>query len=298
MQQTFAEAAILTGHEAPVKLVTMSPDGRLLATADVDRQLKVWQDGKVVLDKSLRTWNDRFLALDRIRSMQFWLDSQRLYVASGETVKAYRVPDEEPIWEHGRLPTWAFLITCPQCIAISSKGEMAAVYDDGALEIHRGNHRVVWTDNDVPKTFSYLRDGTRIAGTDGISICIWDAGTGAKLAKRKPRRKIFGLATSPVKDVIATRSLHELELWDSETGERQASIATSPGLPILAFHPNREMLVAGDARGFFYAGYDGTIYKRIDTQGFSPLSFAFSPTGDRLYVGCSDCAIRIWEVDL
>src|SRR5687767_823542 len=89
MQQTLAEATVLTGHEAPVKLVAMSPDGRFLASADVDRQLKVWQDGKVVLDKSLRTWHDRFLALDRVRSMQFWLDSERLYVASGETVKAF-----------------------------------------------------------------------------------------------------------------------------------------------------------------------------------------------------------------
>lgn len=295
MVQTLAESTLLSGHQAPVKLLSISPGGRYIASADTERQLKVWQDGQIVMEKNLRTWHDRFLALDRIRALTFGAEPNRLYVASGESVKGYDVPNSEEVWEHGRPPTWAFLITCPQSISVNSEGLLAAAYDDGHVETY-GPTKTDWKDNDAPKSMAFLRDGTRIAGTDFVSVCIWNSFTGAKLAKYRPaHRKVYALAASRVADVIAVRSLYDVELWNTESGERVATTPSRPGLPILAFHPTREMLAIGDARGYSVVNFQGAEQVRVDCQGYSPLILTYAPDGS-LLVGCSDSQIRIWKL--
>src|SRR5687768_9359237 len=103
MRPLIAESpvAMLNGHQAPVRLVAYSSDGRLLASADTDRQLKVWEQGRLVFQRNLRSWHNRYRSLDWIRSLAFSADSSCLYAASGDTVKAYDVRSDRPLWEHG-----------------------------------------------------------------------------------------------------------------------------------------------------------------------------------------------------
>lgn len=274
-------------HDAPVKIVESSRDGALVASADTDRRLKVWRGSQELYSLNLRAWHERFRALDRIRALKLSDNSQTIYVASGETVKAIQTGTGEIIWEHGRLPTWAFLITCPQTLAIGAD-RIAVGYDDGAIEVVKNGSWHTWHDNDAPKAAAFLPGDRLLAGTDLVSVCIWDTDAQTKVAKFRPKHKVHALAASPVADVVATRSLREVEIWDAGSCRLLGKADAPPGLPYLAFHPEHEWLASTDAKGVSVFDFSGELVRRLDT-GCPPKSLAW--TRDGLLIGRLDGVI-------
>lgn len=279
----------------PIKLVAFSPDGSLVATATTDRRLEVSRGAERLYSLDLHSWHDRFRALDRIRAIAFSPDSRTLHVASGETLFAFDARTRTALGQTGRLPTFAFLITCPQSIACSPLGT-AVAYDDGWTEIYAQESIKKWFDNDGPRLIAFLQDGRRLAGTDFVSTCIWDAETGEKLYKYLPDDKVFAIATSPTDDLIAIRTLHELEILRAGEHQPLARVAVPAGLPTLAFHPQKPLVACGSARRIDLHSLDGVIVESIACDGFAPLSLAFSPDGSVLAVGCSDGELRVQPI--
>lgn len=293
------ELPVLSRHGSPVKALAFSPDGSLVATADVDRNLKMSRvsssEEAPLWQRHFRFWFDRFLPHMYIRAVAFSPDGRTLYLAIGDNLRALDAQTGEEIWRHRAGPTFGFLRTRPLSLAVSASGSVAAAYDDTTVEVRlpdppRLRRTSAWKDNDAPNMIAFL-DDDRIVGSDHVSLCIWDADLGTKLAKHQPGIRIHGLAAG--RATIAARSLYDVTLW-SESGEKLGMAALPPGLPTLAFSPMSDILAAGDAQGATLFDLRGAEIARLETAA-ATLALAFIPGTDDLAIAGSDGTVRRWS---
>jgi WD40 repeat protein len=295
---TLYDAPIVAHQSAPIRQIAFSGDGSLMATADTDRWLKIYHEGRLVMEKWLKHPNDRLRSLDRIRSMAFDRHGRTIYVASGESVRGLDLLHGETVWETVAGPTFGFLITTPLSLDVGSNNQVAVAYADGHIEIADpawGLHSRRWHDNDGPQHVRFMNDGHRIIGCDYFALCIWDTTTGTKVARYVPDERLYAMEASPIHPVVATRSRGHVLLWHAETGASLARIPVGPGLPSMAFSNQRRWVAAGDADGTSVFDFEGNLVARLESPRVVPLSLAFSPRGS-LYIGSSDGIVREWEV--
>src|SRR5688572_19194891 len=271
---------LVADYAAPIKALAFSPDGSLLVTADVDKNLKMLRNGAPLWEKRFRFWYDTFRANMYIRAVAFSLDGKVLYLAIGDNLRALDAETGAEMWRYRAGPTFAFLRTSPLSMSLSSDGALAVAYDDARVEVWRPHSARLrpssaWKDNDAPNILAYL-DSNRIVGSDHISICVWDAEMGTKLAKHVPGVRIHGLAAAG--SVIATRSLYDVTIWSDE-GEKLGTAEIRPGLPTIVFSPGGDRLAAGDAHGVSIFDLTGAQVARLDTEA-ATIAMAFVPGSD------------------
>ena len=300
MNWTYELADLFPENAAPIKLLKYSADGRKIATADVRRVVRLFEEGKLVYEHRFRSIWDRLRALDHVRAIAFDSKGETLLVAAGNRVSAVKLQRGQEYSLSTRKPHLAFMITCPQALAISKDDEIAIAHDDSAIEIvqlngPRPRPKSTWKDNDCPAFLGYLSDGHRIVGTDRYSACVWDPALGTKLAKMQVDHS-YALAVSPVDSVIALRHLRSVALWNIDTGSRLLEVAVRPGLPSIVFSRDGELFAVGDALGVSVFDRAGAERMRHEIGGRRVLALAFSPVADLLAVGASDGSVKFLEV--
>lgn len=292
------EPPIVAKHDAPVKALALSPDGQTLATADVERNLKVWRGGEGAWQTHFRFWYDRFVAHMHISALAFSPGGEYLYVAVGDTLRSYEPNTGRELWRFRSRPTFGFLRTRPISMSIGLDGTMAIAYDDATVELRDAKgwplrQISAGKENDSPNLLVFLADG-RIAGTDHVSLCIWDVMLGAKLAKHVPGERIHAIAASPDGKTLAIRTLRHVHLWSVE-GEPIAAADIDPGLPTLAFSQTGGMLACGHAKGVALFDLAGNDIGKVDTGDSVTLALAFQSDGS-LAVAGSDGKVRLWSL--
>jgi len=295
MCSNFELADLFPENAAPVKLLKFSPSGGRVATADVRRVVRVFEDGNEIFARRFRSIWDRLRALDHIRAIAFNSTGETLLVASGNHVTAVKLATGDQYTLSARKPHLAFMITCPQAITVSKQDEVAVAHDDGVIDIvqlngPRPKPKSSWKDNDCPSFIGYLPDGERIVGTDRYSACVWDSALGTKLAKMSIDH-VYAMAASPVDPVIALRHLRSVALWNIDTGEKLIEVAVRPGLPSIAFSRDGELFAIGDALGVSVFDRKGVERVRQVCGDKRVLALDFSPIDDTLAVGASDGSV-------
>jgi WD40 repeat protein len=286
-------------HDAPVKALKVSPSGRLLATGDTNIQIRIWQDGGMILHIDPRSSEAKVRTTERIRGIEFSNDEKQLYVSASDTLQCYSLDNGELLWEFRPPRFLGFLIVSPQSIAVATTGLIAASFDYGTIStfsstgerlMHRG-------DNYAPRIMGFSPHGRAIVGADGFNLCVWDSSTGDRVHRWRLENRVFAMAVSPSEALVATRELHTLSLWDIDRFEKVCELPSGRGLPLIAFSPTERVIASGERTRIRLVNLECRGVRDFDAEDATILSVAFSADGKKVLAGCSDHRVRIWDRD-
>lgn len=287
---------VLPAHDAPIQSLAFGPAGRM-ATGDVNRTVRLWRGEIPFATLDLRTRQEKIRPTERIRGLSFSPDGKAIFAACGDLMRAFDSDSGAELWAYRPPRSWGFLIVSPISITVSAEGDVAMATDAGRLSVWTANGAMKshWSDNDSPRVVAFA-DNDRLVGTDSFSLCVWRASTGRKIAKRKLDERVYGMAVSPDGRHAVVRTIHGVEAIDTETLETVDRYPTGLGLPLLAFSPDgKRLAICDNVRIGLYEVGDGPI-ATLEATECRLRSMRFTPDGHSVVAGCSDGALRTWDL--
>ena len=214
----------IRGHRAKIHGIAYSPDGKLFATASLDRDIKLWDASTNKELKTLIGHNDY------VYSIAFSPDGKRLL--SGSSDRTARLWDVESAKELFQLKGHQGAI---QQAVFSKDGQLIACASaDGTARIYRGTtgdflltlrgHR-----NRV-ETVGFSPNGKLIAtGSADKSIRLWDPASGAELLKLSQDGIVRVVLFSPDGKHLASGCDDKtVKVWDVSAFEKHEPVAQTP----------------------------------------------------------------------
>jgi len=107
------------------------------------------------------------------------------------------------------------------------------------------------------------------------------------------------VAFSPDGQLALIRGDKKTVLWDLRTNSRRASLEF-PGIrsnPAVFFPDGRRAMVAGHGEVKIWDSETGKVLKTL-RPGSNVFAIALSPDGRRVFLGCLDRTIRVWDLDV
>ncbi|KAJ6542377.1 WD40 repeat-like protein [Mycena vulgaris] len=295
-----SETLVLQGR-AMAWSVVFSPDGTHIASASVDKTIRVWDAatgqpvGEPLVGHS-----------DSVLSVVFSPDGT--HIASGsddETIRVWDAVTGQPVGEplaghNGSVWSVAFSPDGTH-IASGSADKMIRVWEAATGQLV-GEPLAGHSHSVLSVVFS--PDGTWIAsGSADKTIRVWDAATGQLTAEPLAghSRSVWSVAFSPDGAHIASGSADQtIRVWDTVTGQPVGepladhsgsvwSVVFSPDGTCIASGSDDETIRVWDAAtrqpvGEPLAGHSSSVW-----------SVAFSPDGMHIASGSADKTIRVWD---
>jgi len=299
----------LKSHSSMVHAVTISPDGKLLASGSNDNTIKLWQleTGKLV--RTLGSWFSGHSSM--VHTVAFSPDGQLL--ASGswdDTIKLWQVSKGRQIRTLIADSDWV------NSVAFNPNGQLLAsgganstiklwqVSTGKEIRTFTGHSDSVWS-------VAFSSDGEILAsGSADYTIKLWQVSTGEEIRTFTGHSFFVNSITLSLdgKILASGSSDKKIKLWQVSTGrEIRTFTGHSDSVWSVAFSPIPPIcLEPGGLRGILASGcWDKTIKiweintgREICTlSGHSNYvrSVAFSPDGQTLVSGSDDDTIKIWR---
>jgi WD40 repeat protein/uncharacterized caspase-like protein len=260
------------GHQAVIRGITFTPDGKYLVSAGDDKVIRVW-DWRA--GKTVRT----------IRGQ----------VGPGPEGKIYAMalsPDDRWLAVGGWLS------------GTREESDAIGLYDfaSGELKALLNGH------TDVINSLAFSPDGKHlISGSADATAILWDVESRAVLHRLEGHRaQIYGVGFTPDGERVVTGSFdHTLRLWRVNDGSLIMEMQGHQNrVRSLAVSPKDGRIASGDKSGEIrlWDGRTGEFVKTLAQQRAEVGSLAFSPDGSLLlstYGYCFNCSYiqHVWNIE-
>ncbi len=288
---SFQEREKLLGYTSKVTFVNFSPDSQIIATANTDKTIKLWQkNGKFL---SVLAGHDA-----TIYSLSFSPNGQMIASASADkTVKLWQ--------QSGKLITTLKGHTAAiYSVIFSPNGKLiASASGDGTVKIWQLNGKLVTTlkDNDAPiYSISFSPDGQKIASASGDgTVKIWQSDGKFLQILNEHNAAVLSVSYSPDGTMLASASADgTVRLWESN-GKRLSIFRHKSRVNSISFSSDNQIIASASADKMVRLWHrDGTLIKTLKVHQDQVLSVNFSLDGMMLGSVSSDGNVILWNLQL
>jgi WD40 repeat protein/serine/threonine protein kinase len=281
-------------HARSVTGVAFSPDGKTLATANMDRIVKLWD---ISTGRELASFTGH---TNGVRCVAFSPDGATLATSSDDgTVRIWDRATGKP---RARLDGHKARIRCvvfsPDGKMLASGGETIKLWD-----LSTGHERATFTGHtDEIEQVSFSRDGKLLASCSlDSTVRLWDLATGQeRVVLRGHADQVYGVAFAPKGGVLASAGVDRtVRFWDIASGQEQEILRGHTALVrSVAFSPDGASLVSTGGDMTVKVWDVATRQSRCTLVGHTDqvLSMALSPDGTLLATGSQDTTVKLWSL--
>jgi WD40 repeat protein len=308
-------------HGGTIVVLSLSADGKLLATGADDNVIRLWD---VASGKLLRRF-EKLSAAGAAYSLALAPDGKSL-AAPARTGAAAGTPEQVVLWDTATGKQLRRLgepldSHCSN-LAFSTDGKAVAAgeWDTGKVHVwdaKTGKEIAAWQAHTAQPKFAgsatavaFAADGKRLVtggadngvrpvlvargGADNV-VRLWDAATGTAVRTFVGHTgSIHCFALSPDGRVLATGSADATtRLWEVATG-KELHVLPGPGVLAAAFSPDGKTLLTGaDGRIHFWEVATGKALRELPGHRGDLTGIAFTPDGKQIISGGQDKVVRV-----
>jgi WD40 repeat protein len=332
--ESLTHSGYFRAHRKPITKIAASQDGRYLATASLDKTVRIWHEPSLRRAAILRIGAE-------ILDIVFSATKQLLYVVTDEGLTAWRyetwqqqdtgianprdissiaVSHDDRVLVAGTIYGRLFITSEPsfdpqahdvhhlmiRSVAISPANDLIATASgDGTVNIHaaarirsdhlKGDHD--WFSIDA---MMFSPDGNHLATAGGDSICIWNSTTGTRDAViHTPDGILRCLVYGPESTYIASGSYEGIiRIWHNQQYDHSLVCKHAKEVTALAVLPHSSHLVSAsqDRTIRLWDVYTGRQLACFSGHSDAITALSASPDGRYIASASSDRTVRVWDV--
>jgi uncharacterized protein with WD repeat len=292
-----ATALYAQAHDAEVRSVAFSPDGRYILSGSMG-----YENNLILWDAATKNRIRVFSGHDNhVRAVAFSQDGRQI-LSGGNGFG-----DNLILWDTAtgnKIRTFAGHNDYITSVAISRDGRQAlSGSEDNTVklwDIASGREiRTFQGHTDYVRSVAFSPDGRQfVSGSDDSTIIIWDIATGNKI--RTFTDNIYfvrSVAFSPDGTQILTAE-ERCKLWDAATGRKIRDLPNQDFPYSAVFSPDGRHILSASADGILtlYETATGNEIRTFTGHTDVVYSLAFSPDGRQAVSGSGDKTVRVWDI--
>ena len=287
----------LEGHSSSVSSVSFSPDGSVLASASLDKTVKLWRVADGGLIRTLTGHSDY------VYSVSFSPDGSVLAGASSDkTVKLWRVADG------GLIRTLEGHSDEVSSVSFSPDGSVLASgsWRGGTIKLWRvadgGLIRTLTGHSDYVYSVSFSPDGSVLAGASSDkTVKLWRVADGGLIRTLEGHSDgVASVSFSPDGSVLASAGDdNTIKLWRVADGGLIRTLkGHSDYVMSASFSPDGSVLASGSYNEVkLWRVADGGLIRTLTGHSDFVCSISFSPDGSLLASGSLDNTVKLWRLE-
>lgn len=285
---------IFPGHTSDVAGVAFHPDGKVFATASLDRTIKVW-------DIASRKEIGSFFNLEgELNSVAYSLDGKRLVAASSDrTAKVWDSTQSQEVLTVSGVANRIYHV------AFSPNGSLGLATSDGTAKVWDvgSDKEVLSFDGHTDYVFglAFSHDGKYLATAswDRTAKIVEIASGAIRKSLEGHSNIVTGVDFSPDGRYLATASWDSTaKVWDAASGKAIRTLAGHVGtVNSVAFSPDGRHLATTSADGtaLIWDAGSGKVSLTLAGHLGEVLGVAFSRDGSKLATSGWDGTAKIWN---
>jgi WD40 repeat protein/serine/threonine protein kinase len=288
-----------SGHQAPILAADVSPDGRLIASADRAGSVRIWQAD---MARQIIEWN---YSNQEVTAVAFSPDGRWLATCGQDaTVRLWSVDSWE---EHARYTKHVHTV---MRVTWSPDGRrLASSCRSGEIRVWNtatGNEETSICDlPDVVRCVAWSPDGTRLAAAVGPTLKIWNTNDwSVACTNNSLTAGVLAIAFSADGQTLAFSGYQgTVVICETQSGAELTRAAAIAGVWSLSFAPDGRHLLAGTGQGgpnvFRIHAKEGRLEMVCTAfeQGGTQRAVVFTNRSSVLTANEDMMQLRVWDFD-